>query len=264
VLANVFAKSLRDQRWALVGWGLGIAVLVVIEAAVWPTFSDMPDLNQLLEGYPKAMRELFNVNAMSTATGFMNAELFTLMLPVLFIIFGITRGARLIAGEEENGSLEAVLVTPVTTGTLVLQKAAALAAALVVLGVVLTLVMLVSSAAFDVGIGVADTLTGALAMVLLGLEFGCLALAVGAVTGRRALALAISGVAAVSGYVLYGLGLLVDSWERWQPFSPFHQALKDGPLGAAPPGSLGWVGLGTVMVLMAAIPLFDRRDIRAR
>ncbi|MGL5811407.1 MAG: ABC transporter permease subunit [Nocardioides sp.] len=264
MLSNVFTKSLRDQRWALAGWSVGIAVLVIAEAAVWPTFDDMPDLDRLLESYPKALRELFDIDAMSTGTGFMNTELFTLMLPVLFIIFAVTRGARLIAGEEEDGTLEVVLVTPVTTWSLVLQKAAALAAALTVLGTVLTLAMVASSAAFDVGISLADTLSGTLAMMLLGMEFGALSLAIGTATGRRSWALGAAGAAAAAGYVLYGVGLVVDALEPWQPFSPFHQALKDGPLGAPPPATSGWVVLGAVAVLAVAIPTFDRRDIHAR
>ena len=90
MLGSVFAKGLRDQRWALLGWGLGVALLVLTEAAVWPTFRDMRDLDQLLSGYPEAMKKLFDLGAMSSGTGFMNAELYTLMLPLLFIVFAVT------------------------------------------------------------------------------------------------------------------------------------------------------------------------------
>lgn len=262
MLHSVFGKAVRDQRWALLGWGVGAALLVLIESAVWPTLRDMPDLSQFLESYPEAMQDLFDVGAMTTGTGFMNAELFTLMLPLLFIIFGVSRGSRLVAGEEEAGTLEAILVTPVSTRALVLQKAAALAVTIAFLGVVLAVTLLTCSAAFDLGIGVGDTLTGALAMVLLGIEFGWLALAVGAASGRRALALGVGGVAAVAGYVVYALGLIVDSFKSWQPLSPFEQALGDGPLGSPPPPSLIWVVLAAAVVLAASLPVFDRRDIR--
>ena len=40
---------------------------------------------------------------MTSGLGFLNAELFSLMLPVLFLIYAIARGARLVAGEEEAG-----------------------------------------------------------------------------------------------------------------------------------------------------------------
>jgi ABC-2 type transport system permease protein len=263
LLGSVYAKSVRDQRWALTGWSIGVFLLVLTEAAVWPTMRDMPDLQRFLDSYPKALRELFNLDAMVSGTGFMNAELFTLMLPMLFIFFGVTRGSRMIAGEEEAGSLEVVLVTPVSTRALVLQKTAALVSTLVVLGLVLVLVLSVCSTIFGLGIGIGDVLAGSLAMVLLGAEFGCLALAIGAMTGRRAVALGLAGSAAVAAYVLYALGLIVDAVEPWQPLSPFQQALAHGPLGGSPPLSLVWVAAAALLVVTASVPVFGRRDLRS-
>jgi ABC-2 type transport system permease protein len=262
MLSCVFAKGLRDQRWALLGWGLGLSLLLLVEAAVWPSIRDMPNFDELMANYPKAMQKLFDVQSMTTGTGFMNAELFTLMVPMVFIFYGVGRGARMVAGEEEAGYLEAVLVTPVSTRSVLLQKAAALAVGIVALGALLALVLLACSLVFGLGIGAGDTLVACLAMVLIGFEFGAVALAVGAATGRRALALGIGGAAAVAAYVLYALGRMVESVEPYLPLSPFQQALQHGPLGGSLPLTLGWVALGAAVVLTVAIPLFDRRDLR--
>ena len=108
MLANVFTKTLRDQRRSLIGWSIGIATLILVEGALWPSVRDMPNLDEFLASYPEALKEAFNLGAMTTGTGFLNAELYTLVLPILFLVFGISRGARLVAGEEEAGTLEAV------------------------------------------------------------------------------------------------------------------------------------------------------------
>lgn len=263
MLRNVFTKSLRDQRWSLLGWSIGVALLVLVEAAVWPTVRDMPNFDELLKGYPKAMKELFDLDAMSTATGFMNAELFTLILPMMFIIFAVSRGARLVAGEEESGTLDVILVTPVSTTALVLQKAAALAASVAALGVVLFVSTMAASPVFDMHLSVAAVAAGALAETLLGIEFGFVALAVGAVTGRRAIALAVGGSLAVAAYVIYALGQIVDSFEAWQPLSPFHQAVSAGPMGGGVPASFSWLVLVALVVMACAVPVFGRRDIRS-
>jgi ABC-2 type transport system permease protein len=156
-----------------------------------------------------------------------------------------------------------LLVTRVSTHGLVLQKAAALGASLLILGLVVFLTFLVTSAAFGMDLGAGDVAVASAAMVLLGLEFGCLALAVGAATGRRAIALGVAGTAAVASYLLYAIGLIVESMESWRPFSPFDQALSGGPLGSPLPASIGWVALVAVVFVAAALPVFARRDIRA-
>lgn len=264
MLRNVFLKSLRDQRKAFLGWSIGIVALVLLEAALWPSVRDMPDLEKFLEGYPEAMRELFDLENFGTGTGFLNGELFSALLPVLFLTFGIGRGARAVAGEEEAGTLEVLLVTPVSNARLLVQQALALATTMAGLGVVLYLAILGSSAAFDMGVGAGELAGACLAMVLIGIEFGLLALAVGAVTGRRGIAIGVASAAAVAAYVLYVAGQLVDAVRPWQPLSPFHQALRDGPIGAGLPAAYGWMALGALVVLAAALPIFDRRDINAR
>lgn len=261
MLRNVFTKSLWDQRRGLLGWGIGVAVLVLLEAALWPTVRAMPGFEEFLDNYPEAMRELFNLNEFATGRGFLNAELYSLILPILFIVFGIGRGARSIAGEEEAGTLDVLLLTPVSATRLVLQQAAALITGVLTLGAVLFASVVVLSPVFDLGIRVGDAATGSLAMSLLGIEFGCIALAVGAVTGRRGLAIGVGATAAVAAYLLYAMGQLVDAVRPWQPLSPFHQALEGGPLGAGLPASYGWMVIVAAVVVAVALPIFDRRDV---
>jgi ABC-2 type transport system permease protein len=261
MVANVFAKTLRDQRRSLVGWSVGIATLILIEGALWPSVRDMPNLDEFLAGYPDALKEAFNLGAMTTGTGFLNAELYTLVLPILFLVHGISRGARLVAGEEEAGTLEVVLVTPVSTTRLLLEKAAGLLVALCVLGGIAGGSTWLASALFSMGISPSSIAVGSVSMVLLGLEYGFLALAMGAMTGRRSVAVAVPSVAAVAAYVLYVGGLMVDSLSGWLPWSPFHQALAEGPLADGLPARFALMALGAALAVTVAGPVFARRDI---
>lgn len=261
MFANVFLKTLRDLRHGLIGWSLGLVVLVGIMAALWPSMRQMPNLDEFLASYPEAMRELFNIEAITTGAGFLNAELYSALLPALFIVFAVGRGAQMVAGEEESGTLEVLLATPVSRARVLLDKAAALALATIVLGTVLFLTTWISSALVDMQIGAGDAAVGALAMVLLGLEHGWLALAVGAATGRRGLAIAVAATVAVAGYLLYVLGEFFDAVEPWQPLSPFMQAIESGPLGGGLPLRFLWMALAAVLFVAASVPVFDRRDV---
>jgi ABC-2 type transport system permease protein len=258
---NVFLKSLYDARRGLIGWSIAIAVLVLLESALWPSVRDMPDLKEVYQSFPEELRKFFNLEAMTTGTGFLNAELFTLLLPALFMVYGIGHGARALAGEEERGTLELLLVTPVSGSRIVFDKAAALAVSVTTLGVALFAATSIGSLVFGLGISVPEAASGALALTLLGVEFGVLALAAGAVTGRRATAIAIAATAATAAYVVYAIGLILPRFESWQPYSPIHQAFHDGPLGAGLQLSYLWLIAGTVVVTLLALPALDGRDI---
>lgn len=263
MLRSVFLKSLRDMRGGLLGWGIAIIVLVGAMAAVWPSVRDMPDIDRFLANYPEAMRELFNVEAITTGQGFLNAELFSIMLPALFIVFAVGRGARTVAGEEEAGMLEVLLVTPVSRLRFLLEKAAALATAVGLLALVLFLTTVVVGWVGDMGLATAEVASGSVSMGLLGLVHGWLALAVGAATGRRALAVGVGSGLAGAGYLLYVLGLLVEALEPWRPLSPFDQALRGGPMGGGMQASYLGLALAAVVAVAVAIPVFDRRDVAA-
>jgi ABC-2 type transport system permease protein len=264
VFANVFLKTLHDLRRSLLGWGIGMVVVVATIVALWPSIRDMPDIEQLLANYPEAMQNLFDIQAITTPAGFLNAELFSLLLPVLFIVYAIGRGARLTAGEELDGTLETLVVTPVSRTRLLTEKAAALGVGVGVLGVVLLVSVVIAGAAAGMDLSTRDAAIGTLSMVLIGLLHGWLALAVGAATGRRALALAVAATVAVGGYVLHVAGALVEAVEPWQPLSPFTQAVQSGPIGADPPVGFAWLALTAIVLLGASLPVFARRDIRTR
>jgi ABC-2 type transport system permease protein len=260
VLGDVFRKTLRDQRRALVGWGTGIVVTVALMAAIWPWVRDMFD-EDLFADYPAAFQELFDIGAMGTGAGFLNAEIFSIILPGMFIVYGIGRGARIVAGEEQEGTLEVVIVSPVSRSRILLQKAIGLAAGIAVLGVLLFVGTALSSLVVGMGIPVVHAAVGSLAMVLIGIQHGSLALALGAATGRRGLAVAVAGTVAAAGYVLHVLGALVEAFERWQPLSPFTQAIEAGPLSGTVPSGFAWLTLAAAAFVAVALPLFDRRDI---
>lgn len=258
---TVFRKALWEQRRSLPSWALGVATLIVLEAALWPSMRSMAGLEDYLAEFPPALQELFAIDEMSTGTGFLNAELFSLMLPLAFIVFGIGLGARLIAGEQEMGTLDLLLVTPLTTTRLLLQDAAALVLSVGVLGLTVLTSTMIGSTWFDLGIEAGAALAGATAMFLLGIEFGLLALVTGALTGRRGLAVALAAGLALAAYLLYVAGLFVDDWAEWRAFSPFDQALHAGPLATGMPGSFAWLAAVPLATVAVALPLWGRRDL---
>ncbi len=263
MLDNVFVKTLRDQRRSLIGWGIGIFVMIAMMGAFWPSVRDMPDLESFLNNYPEVLRELFNIDDFMTASGYFNAELFSFMVPALFLVFGIMRGARLVAGEEAQGTLEVLLTTPVPRRRVLLQKAAALVVSVVILGVVMFVSTAVVLAAFGADTALSETLVGATAVTLLGIEFGLLSLAIGAATGNRTWALATSAALAFGTYMLYAIAKIVAGVQPYEVLSPFYQTLDAGPMGGGFRTAFLWTLVVGAVALVVSLPLFDRRDVPA-
>ena len=110
-------------------------------------------------------------------------------------------------------------------------------------------------------VAILDIVRGTAAMTALALEYGFLAFAIGAATGKRALAIGVSTALAVAAYVLYVLGQLVHAITPWRGLSSFSQALDRGPVAATwPPGLIAMVAI-TVVATVVGILVFDRRDL---
>ena len=260
MLRTTLGRSLYGMRRGLVGWGIGVAVCVWVMAAIWPSMQSM-DIDALLAQYPEPLKEAFNVADYGTGTGFLNGELFSIVIPAIFAVYGIGRGARLVAGEEQDGLLELVVVTPTSRTSVLLQKAAALAVGVAVLGAVLWASILVGSALAGMDVGVIPAARAAVLVTLLGIEFGAVALAVGAATGRRSAAVAAGGGLAVAAYLLYLVGQLVEGVRPYRWMSPVYQAIVDGPIGPSLPELAALMPLVAIAAVAAAAPVFDRRDL---
>jgi ABC-2 type transport system permease protein len=141
------------------------------------------------------------------------------------------------------------------------EKAAALAVSVVILGLVLFVVTAAASELAGMQISTSALASGVAGVTLLGLEFSGLALASGAATGRRGLAIGAASSAAVAAYVLYVTGSLVDAVQPWRVLSPFDQAIREGPIGNGLAPTYGWVAAGAIAALVASIPFFERRDV---
>ncbi|MGD9958891.1 ABC transporter permease [Nocardioides sp.] len=262
-MRSIYTKALWDQRRSLPAWASALALMVFLEAAMWPSLSDMSELDAYLDDFPSALKEVFSIDQMSTGQGFLNAELFTLMLPMMFVVFGVLHGARMVAGEEAAGTLDLLLVTPLSTTRFLVEEALALTTSLAALGAAVFTATILGSAAFGLQVSVVAALSGSLAVTLLGLEFGVLALAIGALTGRRGLALGLTSALGLATYVLYVAGMFVDALSPWRVLSPFDQALSAGPLAPDLPASMLWLVVVSVLACLAVLPLWARRDIGA-
>jgi beta-exotoxin I transport system permease protein len=265
MLSSVFLKTVRDLRRSLLWWSLGLAGLVAMLVAVYPTVRDNPDLTELVKQYPEALKSFLSFGGgidYTSGAGYLGSELFSFMIPLLFLVAAIGAGARAIAGEEEKGTLDLLLANPVSRGRVVLEKLGALVFELLALGLVLWVGLVVGSHAAQMKVSAVHLGAAAAAAVLLGLAFGTIALFIGAASGKRGLAAGLSAALAVAAYVVNSLAPLVSSLEPLQKLTPIYHYASSDPLRHGLEASHVSVLAGIALVAaVLAVAAFNRRDI---
>lgn len=263
-MSALLRKTLRDQQRAFVAWGLGVVGLATMYAAFYPSVRrSAADLQHYLEKLPDALKNLFGGD-FTTPAGYLRSETFSVLGPILFLVFAIGAGSRAIAGEEEGRTLDLLLSTPVRRRQVLFDKWLSMVATTLGLAAVLALTVAVVGPPFDLHVGLADLAAACLMLFLLAVTFGSIALAVGCYAGRRAVAIGIAGALATLTYVLNVLASAVPGLASLRPLSPFRWYLEPDPL-------LHGVSVSNVVVLVGVTAVayalawwsFERRDLRA-
>jgi hypothetical protein len=100
MLRSIFAKTMREQRWALSIWS---ALIVLMLVAVYAGLSQV-DLNQLGDlTQNRAYLFLNDAVATNTASGYVTFK-YGFFFSLVLSIFALLVGSRLLRGEEARGS----------------------------------------------------------------------------------------------------------------------------------------------------------------
>ncbi|MGH9189387.1 MAG: ABC transporter permease subunit [Acidimicrobiales bacterium] len=261
-------RLLLDRARSLRWWVLGAVALVVSTTALYPTVEGNESFEQLADDLPEAVVSLFGIDSaigLTSAPGYLQARLFSTLLPVVLVIFGIGLGTRAVAGGEEDGTLELTLAQPISRRRLVTERYASSAVLIGVLTTVTTVVLVVSAAAVGAldgvsvpGLVVACAAGGALALLHMSIAF-----AAGGATGRRAVAVGVASTVAVAGYLLHGLLGVTDALHALRFATPWHWYLGRNMLAHGPAfDALAAPLVVSGLLMLFGISCFDRRDLR--
>jgi ABC-2 type transport system permease protein len=258
-------RGLLDHRRALVGWCLGVIGYAALTCSIFPSIEGSADFEKLVEHYPDALKSLFGIGQggnITSGAGFVDAELFSLMLPLFVLVLAISSGVRTFAAEEESGRLDLVLSYPVRRRNAVLAKGVAGAGEIVLVCVIGFMALLVLSGLIGLDLDLSRLAGAFVGLAALGLFYGWLALAVGAAVPSKVLALGLPAGYAAAAYLVSGLHSLAGWLDPFRFFSPFWL------VGPAPlQNGVDW--WGTIVVFAAALValalgavLVERRDLQ--
>jgi ABC-2 type transport system permease protein len=234
----VASRFERDQRRSNLAWAAGIVAVMAVTAALWPSIEGTASLDEVIDDLPATLQSLIGAQdgvSLGSPAGYLNARLFATVLPALLTVYGIGRGARALAGSEEDGTLELILANPVSRSRVAAERGLAAFGFVLALGAVAFVAVLALGGPVGLldGVSVVRMLAACSGLAVLAAFHTAIAFAVGAATGRPGLAVAIAATVAVAGYLLAGL-LATSANLRWlRVISPWewllaHNILVDG------------------------------------
>jgi len=257
-------RALHDRRRGLLAWSAGLAVYVMLQSSVYPTVRDSA-FQRAIESYPKELKAFFGGSAsfdFSTAAGYLNVELFSLVLPALLAVYAIGFGAATIAGEQASGTLDLLLAYPVTRTRVAMEKLGALTAGVLLLAAVVAVTMLLAGVVIGFDIGVVDVLVACGGTATVAILCGAATMLVGVLTGSRAVAVGIVAALFAASYLAVGLAGLVSWLEPVRYLSMLWYANGSAPvMHGLPVGDAAVLLVATIVVAAATVVAFRARNL---
>lgn len=213
---------------------------------------------------PKSVGNLLGGGDYGTVTGWFRSEIAIIYAPLVIGALAITGASAATAGEEEDRILALVLAYPIRRSRLIIAKAAAIAAVVLIIALAVWIGLILGVALAGGGITIWHITALAVQLAFFGLATGALTITLAAATGRRSLATGVAAGVAVLGWLINSFAPLVSvlSWLKY--VSLFYYYTGHDPLtrGIDLP-SLVVLGLVTFLLMAIAIRSIERRDLRA-
>ena len=261
-LKSVYLKTLRDYRVAILGWGIGMGLVVVSPMASVATLLTTPQAREQLISLAAQFAWNADAVAVDTIGGYATFKIGIFIF--LIAVWPLLAGSRMLRGEEDRGSLDVLLSVPRTRTRVAVEKLAAMWTALLAMGVIIGLLAFAGGRKFGGDFGLGDALLFGLNLALVCAVIGGVALLISQFTPEQGPAAGWTAGLLLIFIVLDMIRRVVPNTEWVSRFSPIYYYSLSKPLIP----SYG-VNVGAMLVLLAlglilggaSVWLFARRDV---
>ena len=197
----------------------------------------------------------------STPEGWLGIELYGLFLPIVLSIVGVIAGASAIGNEENDGTLELLLASPIGRTALLSQKYAAAASQIFIIAFSVWIGIVIGSWVFPFDVSLVNVFSATIMAWLLGLMNFSITLFAQSIKGKKFIAIFVGTAFVSASYLADVLPKLIDNLSGLKWFSPFFYYGGSDVLlrGITPIYLLLMVGV-CILALSSSIWVFSRRD----
>ncbi len=258
---SIFVKTLRDYRVAILGWGIGMGLVVVSPMATVSTLINTPQ--QRAELTSLAASFAWNADlAAATVGGYATFKIGIFIF--LICVWPLLAASRMLRGEEERGSMDVLLSLPRGRVRVAVEKVAAMWVALLAMAVLIGLVAFAGGKQFSADFNLPDALLFGLDLALICAVFGGLALLISQFTQERGPAAGWTAALLLVFIVLDMVHRVIPNTLWISRLSPIYYYNLSKPLvpsnGTSAAGMLVLLALAAGLTA-AAVWLFARRDV---
>jgi ABC-2 type transport system permease protein len=261
-LSSVFLKTLRDYRVAILGWGIGMGLVVVSPMASVSALVTTPQAREQLISLAATFAWNADAIAVDTIGGYTTFKIGIFIF--LIAVWPLLAGSRMLRGEEDRGSLDVLLSLPRPRLRVALEKLAAMWTALLAMGVLIGLLAFAGGRKFGADFSLGDGLLYGLNLALICAVIGGVALLISQFTQERGPAAGWTASLLLVFIVLDMVHRVIPNTEWISRLSPiyYYNLSKSLVPSYGTNGSAMLVQLALAVLLSgAAVWLFERRDV---
>jgi len=263
-MMHLFLKTLRDKRFFILGWVLGLAFLGFAMTSFFPSFNG-GQIDEMLASLPPALQGLIGeLQDWHELPNYIASQIFDVRLSIIIAVMAILLAIGLTVAEEDKGQLRTIVSLPISRRSIATAKwlAAVLISGLAVFGTVAGVVLgtLVINESLDPMVLVR---LGLLAWLMVA-ALATIILAIGLATGKRAVTTIIALVVAIGGILLTTFAQAVDWLEPFAVLSFFNYfPAVEIAKGTIELGNIVFYIACIVVALIVTYSFFPRRDIKS-
>lgn len=260
MLNSIWKKTLYEKRWNLLAWQVGIFAMTVFIMALFPTLKEA--FGQSLANVPDSLKSVLgDATTYQRINGFIDIQVMFQMV-FMTVIYGVILFTGVLAGDEQEGTLQTLLANPVSRKKIYFEKLLGVSILLGLVGAAVFFGVWLGSLMVGEAVDVFRLILAVKALFLVSLVFSVMGYALGAATGRRGLAGAAAGAVAFFSYLITNLAPSVKSLEALNKFSPYEYFNKPSILDNGVQAG-DWVVLiiSSLAFIVIGYFFFVRRDI---
>lgn len=205
-------------------WTLGTSSYIFLNMIFYPALRDQgAELQKTLESLPPAAVQLFGGSTdFLSPIGFMNSKIFFMMLPLILAALAISLGANIVAKEEQDHTIDSLLIRPISRTRFLLSKALTAKFILAIVSIGTLLFTLVVARLINLGIPYGNIITATFMCYLFALTCGAIAFMIASTGWARSASIGITSAVAFGGYIVSSLSGSITWLKIPAKIFPFH------------------------------------------